>query len=278
MSGLDGSVPAEFEKKSSDRGGEAARAAMNALGTILPGLGNLLSAAAGVWSEEEQRELQKLLAAWMHMIEEELREKGRVMGQIAARLDFHDEELRRRVESDEYQKLLRKAFRNWSGTESERKQHMVRNLLTNAASSKLTSDIVVELFLDWLQKYSELHFAVIADLYAHPGATRGDIWQRVGNGPVREDSAEADLFRLLVRDLSTGGIIRQHRETDYHGNFVAKRPARTSARDGSRTMKSAFDESESYELTALGEQFVHYALNEITTKLEYKPDPDAAAA
>lgn len=278
MSGLDGSIPADFEKKSHDRSGEAARAALNALGAVLPGLGGLLSAAAGAWSEEEQRALQRALAAWMQMVEDEIREKGRVMCEIAARLDFHDEALRQRVESDEYQKLVRKAFRNWSGTESESKQKMVRNLLTNAASSRLTSDIVVELFLDWLQKYSELHFAVIADLYSNTGATRGEIWQRVGNGPVRENSAEADLFKLLVRDLSTGGIIRQHREIDYQGNFVAKRPARSSARDGSRTMKSAFDDSESYELTAPGEQFVHYALNEITTKLEYKPEPAANAA
>ncbi len=274
MSGdLDGSIPAEFEKKAKDRTGEAARAAMNALGSVLPGLGGLLSAAAGAWSEEEQRQLQQLLAAWMHMIEQELREKGQVMGEIVARLDFHDEALKQRVSSDEYQRLLRKAFRNWSGTESRSKQEMVRNLLSNAASSRITSDIVVELFIDWLQKYSELHFAVIGDLYKNVGATRGEIWNRVGNGAVREDSAEADLFRLLIHDLSTGRIIRQHRETDYQGNFIKKPASRPGGgREASRTMKSAFDEAETYELTALGKQFVHYALTELTTKLEYQPE------
>ena len=37
-------------------------------------------------------------------------------------------------------------------------------------------------------------------------------------------------------------------------------------------MKSAFDDEKGYELTALGRQFVHYAMNEITPKLEYQRD------
>ena len=96
---------------------------------------------------------------------------------------------------------------------------------------------------------------------------------------MREDSADADLFKLVVRDLSTGGIIRQHRETDYYGNFVAKKPTGTraaSSRGDSRTMKSAFDDSESYDLTALGQQFVHYAMNEVTVKIAYHPNETSA--
>lgn len=59
---------------------------------------------------------------------------------------------------------------------------------------------------------------------------------------MREDSAEADLFRLLVRDLSTGGVIRQHRETTGSGEFVRKVPARRPKGSGTRLMKSAFDD------------------------------------
>jgi len=111
---------------------------------------------------------------------------------------------------------------------------------------------------------------VIGEIYRNTGSTRGEIWEDLGKGPVREDSADADLFKLLVRDLSTGGIIRQHRETDYAGNFVAQRqrpPRRNSG--GSRPLKSAFDDTERYELTALGRQFVHYAMTELTIKIAY---------
>jgi hypothetical protein len=35
-------------------------------------------------------------------------------------------------------------------------------------------------------------------------------------------------------------------------------------------MISAFDEEELYVLTALGEQFVHYAMTELTLQIEYE--------
>lgn len=87
---------------------------------------------------------------------------------------------------------------------------------------------------------------------------------------MREDSAEADLYRLLFRDLSTGGIIRQHRETDYLGNFIAKAPERRPKGSGPKPMVSAFDDDEGYELTELGKQFVHYAMSDIPPKIEFK--------
>lgn len=165
---------------------------------------------------------------------------------------------------------MKKSFRNWSSIDTEYKRKRIRNILANAASSKNASDDVVRLFIDWIDLYSDFHFEVIGEIYRNPGVTRGEIWDNLGRPRVREDSAEADLFKLLVRDLSTGGVIRQHKETDYEGNFLRKRPRRTSAGHAPRTAKSAFDETEPYELTELGKQFVHYAMNEITAKIEFQ--------
>ncbi|PPC99398.1 MAG: hypothetical protein CTY31_10645 [Hyphomicrobium sp.] len=250
------------------------RGALNAAGGVIPFAGGFLSAAASVWSENEQQRAMDALRAWIKMLEEELREKQRTILEIMARLNMQDERIAERVKSGEYQSLLKQAFRNWAGTESRKKQDYIRNILTNAASSNIVSDDVIRLFVKWLHDYSELHFAVIAELYKHPGSTRGQIWHNLGKGNVREDSADADLFRLLVRDLSTGGIIRQHRETDYQGNFISKKTQSTrgASRGADRTMKSAFDDTERYELTALGDQFVHYAMNEVTVKITYSPD------
>src|SRR5207247_5072834 len=132
-----------------------------------------------------------------------------------ARLEIHDEEIAKRIESKEYQSLLKKTFREWSGAESEEKRTYIRNILANAAASNLTSDDVIRLFIDWLKTYSELHFTVIAAIYNSGGISRGEVWDKIGKPRVREDSAEADLYKLLFRDLSTGGIIRQHRQTTY---------------------------------------------------------------
>lgn len=255
------------------------RAGMNAVSGAIPLAGGLLSAAAGVWGENEQEEMLNVLRAWMQMLDDELREKQRTIVDVMARLDIHDEEIAARVRSDEYQSLLKKAFRNWAGTESRKKQEYIRNILTNAASSRIVSDDVVFLFMEWLQDYSEFHFSVIGELYKREGSTRREIWENLGRERVREDSADADLFKLLIHDLSTGHIIRQHRETDYYGNFVNRTPQRTGPRPKSlpgaaKVAKSAFDSQDRYELTALGKQFVHYAMTELTLKLQYCPDTD----
>jgi hypothetical protein len=91
----------------------------------------------------------------------------------------------------------------------------VRNILTNAAASNIVSFDVVKLFLEWIRDYSEYHFAVVTAIYNSAGITRGDVLRKLGKATVRENSSDADLFRLLFRDLSTGGLIRQHRETTY---------------------------------------------------------------
>jgi hypothetical protein len=249
--------------------GQAGRAALQALGGLIPFVGGLLSAGAGYWSEREQSEVNEFLQAWLKMLQDEFKEKQQVIAEIVARLDLHDEEIAKRVRSDEYQALVRKAFRNWSGAESAKKREYIRNILSNAAASRLTSDEVITLFLDWLERYSEFHFVVIGDIYRNPGTTRAETWRRVGQGDVREDSAEADLFKLLIQDLSTGHIIRQHRETDHVGNFV-KAPRPKSQKNASQLMTSAFEDGKSYELTSLGMQFVHYAMTEITVKINYQ--------
>ncbi len=205
------------------------------------------------------------------MLAAEMREKEQTILEITARIDMHDQKTAERIKSPEYQSLLRKAFRDWAGTESEEKRKLVRNLLSNAAGSTLASDDVVKLFLEWIRDYSELHFAVIGAVYNSAGITRGGVWQKLGRKPVREDSSDADLFKLMFRDLSTGGMVRQHRETDYAGNFIAKahRKGPPLPKGSPRTMKSAFDDDEQYELTSLGVEFVHYAMTDVPPKIEF---------
>src|SRR6185312_14922356 len=142
-----------------------ARGALQAIGGAIPFAGGLLSAGAGAWSEQEQERVAEFLRAWIQMLEDEIREKEATIAGIVTRLDMQDEAISGRVRSDEYQSLLKKAFRNWQGAESAKKREYIRNILSNAAAASLTSDDVISLFLDWIGKYSELHFLVIADIY-----------------------------------------------------------------------------------------------------------------
>ena len=214
---------------------------------------------------------------WLKMLQAEMAEKAQTILEIMARLDMNDEKTAQRVASPEYQSLVRKAFRDWAGAESEEKRKLVRNILAHAADASITSDDVVRLFLQWISTYSEFHFVVIRAIYNDRGVTRARIWEKVGKEEVREDSAEADLFKLLIRDLSTGSIIRQVREKDYAGNFLRK-PAQTRRKGVSAptTVESAFEDTKGYELTDLGQQFVHYAMSDIPPRIEFAPPPTSS--
>ena len=206
------------------------------------------------------------------MLKDELKEKEQTIIEIMGRLDLTDEKIARRIESSEFQSLIRKTFREWSGAESEEKRIYIRNILANAASVSLTSDDVIRMFISWINMYSELHFQVIGAIFNSDGIARGAIWRKIGKGQVREDSADADLFKLLFRNLSTGGVIRQHREVDYYGNFTPKTPKRRPKGSGPKPPVSAFDEEEGYELTELGKQFVHYAMTDLPLRIEFSEE------
>jgi len=272
----DNEPDAPVEGNGANIDGKIARGALSVVGGAIPFVGGFLSAAAA-WSEHEQEQVNRFFERWLKMMQAEFEEQQRTIIEIAQRLDMHDETIGERVASEEYQSLVRKAFRDWAGAESEDKRVFVRNILSNAAASRIQSDDVVRLFLEWIKRYSELHFRVIGVIANEYGITRRQVWVQIGKGAVREDSADADLFKLLYRDLSTGGIIRQHRETDRYGTFIKKAPQRQTSGTGSRQMKSAFDDGEEYELTELGRHFVSYAMTEVPVKIAYQPQEKAEA-
>lgn len=248
------------------------RGAMQAIGGAIPFAGGVFSAIAGAWSEGEQEKVNRFFGHWARMLQDELKEKEETIIEIMARLDLQNEEIAKRIESKEYQSLLKKTFREWAGVESEEKRVFIRNILSNAAATTVSSDDVVRMYIDWISQYSEMHFQVIAAIYNSNGITRGAIWQKIGKGQVQENSADADLYKLLIRDLSTGSIIRQHRKVDRFGNFIAKPTKRRPKGSGPKPPVSAFDNKEGYELTGLGQQFVHYAMSELPLKIEFQTE------
>ncbi|EWG99115.1 hypothetical protein Q427_26785 [Halomonas sp. BC04] len=116
------------------------------------------------------------------MLQDELKEKEETIIDIMARLDLQDEKIAERVESREYQSLVKKTFREWAGAESEEKRVYIRNILSNAAATSVSSDDVVRMYIDWINQYSEMHFQVIGAIYNSGGITRGEIWRKIGKG------------------------------------------------------------------------------------------------
>ncbi len=235
-----------------------------ALGSV-PWVGGFLSAMTDFKADEGQVKNNQLYQQWLEEHKVKMQSLGATLIEVARRLDEFSEEIDERLESEEYLQIVRKSFRTWDNADTQEKRDLIRKLLTNSGASKLVPDDLIRLFLDWINLYHEAHFSVIKVVHQKPGATRFEIWQDLNGTPVMENSLDADLFKLLIRDLSMGSVIRQHRETDYHGNFVKKTTKRPVSQ--SRTMKSAFDDQERYELTELGQQFVHYTMNEVVPRI-----------
>lgn len=239
-----------------------------ALGSI-PWIGGVIAASSALNAELEQARVNELTGRWLDEHREKINALGHCIQQITDRLEAFDGEMAaevdRRITDENYLSLVRQGFRTWDFANSEEKRDYIRRCLANAAATKLCSDDVVRLFVRWIDKYDESHFAVIRALYHNRGATRAFIWDQIHGEEVREDSAEADLFKLLIFDLNTGHVIRQIRDKTTDGQFLAQR--RQGGNSRQTVLESAFENTKPYELTELGSQFVHYVMNEVVQQV-----------
>ena len=231
-----------------------------ALGSI-PWVGALLSTAASFKMDDGRIKTSNLHTKWLEEHEAKFNKLMATLAEIDERFLALGGQIEERINSEEYLSIVRKSFKVWDDSDTDEKRKYVSNLLSNSAGTKLCSDDVIRLFIDWLKMYHELHFAVIRSIYSTPGLTRYEIWLdlRDDNLP-REDSPEADLYKYIIRELSTGGVIRQAINTTEDGRFLKFRTIKRSPRT---TMESAFEGTKQYVLTELGKQFVHYTMRDI---------------
>jgi hypothetical protein len=260
------SIKAEIDKSSPNRRQRIYEAIALAALSSIPWVGGVLAAAASYNVREGDVARDGLIDQWMMEHQQRLQFLRHTLEQMAARLEGLGEEIDERIHSEQYLVLVRKTFRQWDEADTDEKRHLLVQVITNAAGTRISSDDIIRLFLDWLDAYHEAHFAVIRELQKNQGPTRYDIWVAVYGEPVpRDDSADADLYKMLIRDLTLGGVIRQPRESDRQGRFLKK--PRMPRRVASANMESAFEDSKPYVLTELGSQFVHYAMTELVARL-----------
>ncbi|MHB9142589.1 MAG: hypothetical protein ACYC25_12010 [Paludibacter sp.] len=233
---------------------------------VIPWVGGFISAAASIKTEEGAIRTDNLQTRWLEEHTHKIENLKNTLEDITTRFELLGSQIDERIQSEEYLSLVRRAFRAWDNADTEEKRRYVGTLISNAAGTRLCSDDVVRLFIDWIDQYHEIHFAVIREIYQNPGITRFEIWDTLNGKLPREDSAEADIYKLLIRDLSTGEVIRQARETDETGRFLRKRPVKRRG-PAPTTVESPFEDSKPYVLTELGQQFVHYTMNEVVPRI-----------
>lgn len=243
------------------------RFAMAALGSI-PWVGGFIAGGAALHAEREQGRVNENIDTWMKEHERKIAALYETLSSIAQRIDVLGEDAKERIQQESYLELVRKGFRIWDRAETDDKRQLVQHLLTNAAGTSVTDDDTVRLFLDWIDRYHEAHFGIIRAVYQHRGITLRGIWREMGNSGdmPRENSSAADLFRMLIHDLSTGRVIRQERRTNSFGQFLKK--PRGSRGPSSNVLKSSFDDTDGHELSELGQEFIHYVLQDAVTRID----------
>jgi hypothetical protein len=259
---IEPSHQALIDKLSGGKARRYTRFVMAALGSI-PWVGGLIAAASSLSAEKDQQRISDLQRLWLDEHKAKVEELGKTLNDIFARLDGFGDEVQERIESPEYLALVRKSFRSWDEADTQDKKQMLKKLITNAGAKNLCPDDLIRLFISWIDQYHEAHFLVIKQIYKTPRITRGQIWDSINPQRPRDDSSEADLFRYLIRDLSTGGVIRQERESDMDGRFMKRDTRGQSHANPSRVMESAFENTKPYVLTELGKQFVHYVMEDV---------------
>ena len=144
----------------------------------IPWVGGFISAAASLKVEQRGIEKDNLQSKWLEEHSKKMRRLSGTLSDVATRLDNLGEDIDKRVTSEEYLGLtVRSDFRPWDRAESDEKRRFVGNLVANAAGTRLCTDDVVRLFVDWLEAYHEIHFGVIQEIFKNPGATRFEIWE-----------------------------------------------------------------------------------------------------
>jgi hypothetical protein len=94
------------------------------------------------------------------------------VGSIVDRVEQLGSAGQERLQEEPYLGLVRQGFRVWDEAATEEKREYVRRTLINAAGTKMCSDDMVRLFLQWIAQYDELHFRVIRVIYRAPGSAR----------------------------------------------------------------------------------------------------------
>jgi hypothetical protein len=155
----------ELAKSStSDRQRVIQKFILAALGSI-PWIGGFLSSAATLKTEEGARRTDRLHTQWLEEHAKKLANLRITLETVVDRFGSLGPAIDERIQNEEYLQLVRRAFRVWDEAATEEKRGYVGNVVANAAGTRVCSDDVVRLFLDWLNLYHESHFAVIRGIY-----------------------------------------------------------------------------------------------------------------
>jgi hypothetical protein len=169
-------IKSEIERASPSRRKRIYEAITVAALSSIPWIGGVLATAANYKIREGDAVRDGLVEKWLEEHQRKLQLLRDTLEQMVLRLEGLGDEIEERICSEDYLTLVRKTFRQWDEADTDEKRRLLVQLITNAAGTRVAADDIVRLFLDWLDIYHEVHFAVIREIHKNEGPTRYDIW------------------------------------------------------------------------------------------------------
>jgi hypothetical protein len=173
------SMRAEIEKAEASGSKRPIEKFVLAALSSIPWIGSFVIAAAGMKSDEATHQQNYLQMLWVEEHQRKLMELAQLLEQIRSRFESLGRDIDERIQSEGYLSLVRKAFRTWDNSDTEEKRRMLGNVVTNDGGTRACPDDVIRLFLDWIELYNEVHFAVIREIYQNPGSSRFELWSTI---------------------------------------------------------------------------------------------------
>jgi hypothetical protein len=116
----------------------------------------VISAAATYKAGESDIKRDDLLRDWLLEHHEKLQSLRATLAKMVGRLESFGQEVEDRITSQDYLGLVRKTLRQWDQADTDEKRGLLVQLITNAGGTRVCSDDILRLFLDWVDVYQRV--------------------------------------------------------------------------------------------------------------------------
>lgn len=121
---------AEIEKSESRGPRRAVEKLVLAALSSIPWVGILVSAAKDIKADDDADRQNYLLKLWVEQHQRKLMDLGQMFQEVQSRFENFGNEIDERIESDAYLALIRKSFRVWDQSDTEKKRRMLGKSLS----------------------------------------------------------------------------------------------------------------------------------------------------
>lgn len=207
-------------------------------------LGAVLEAMPWVGSYKGKEQSQShtrppmIYKIWEDAEKRQVTDFGNHINDIFSRFDGLYENISKRLTDPGYLNIVNTAFSLWSFFREAEKIRCIKNLIVNAAATRLCSDEILIQLVKWLSDFQAMHFNILKEMKQNSIMPYEHIEKTILKGKGNSKTPEAYYCKSALNDLIFKGLIEKDKE------------------------KSAMF------LTSLGSQLIYYSMETTVRRIE----------